>query len=113
MMDDGEPSRWTEAEFVLIGIELQRGKAPVALLARDGQWGLEYVGRAAVALPESELERLLGEIEPLASDYPHLKVRSRSARWLLPRLRVRARHPSGANARQRGRTATVVSLLPA
>jgi hypothetical protein len=111
MMDDVESHGSREEEFVLIGIDPRRGRPLRVFLAREGQWGLEYAGTADVALPEAELQRLLGEVEALVSDYPHLKVRSRNARWLLPSLRVRARHDGSKGVRQ-DLAATVIALLP-
>jgi hypothetical protein len=111
MMADDESQCGFEEEFVLVGIEPRRGKTLGVLLAREGRWGLEYAGTGVVDLPESEMQRLLDAAEALISDYPHLKVRSRGARWLVPSLRVRARHDGNEEGRAK-LAATVISLLP-
>lgn len=80
-----------EGDFVLIGVEREKGKPAIALLAKDEPGGLRYVGGAAVTLKEDDRERFWRSVEQWASNRPAVKI-DRKASWVEPRLRVRARY---------------------
>lgn len=84
-----------ESEMVVVAVE--RGdKAPVAILARDGEEGLELAGPAMVTLADPERERFWSMIETLRSDRPALELAPRrQGSFVEPRLRVRTRHLRG------------------
>lgn len=61
---------------------------PLALLAAEGVWGLEFAGSAVLDLPATEIDRFWKAVEELRCDYPHLDVDRRPAEWLRPELRI-------------------------
>jgi ATP-dependent DNA ligase len=67
-----------EGEFVVIGTQANEGGPPVALLARDTDAGLEYVGSAFVTLPSAARDVFWTRAAALASPKPAVKgLRSR------------------------------------
>ena len=62
---------------------------PLALLAAEGDWGLEFAGSAVLDLPATDKDRFWKAVEELRCDYPHLDVGRRPAEWLRPELRIR------------------------
>lgn len=87
------PPEGLSGEFVLVGIRRRKAGAPRALLATEGDWGLEYAGSARLDLPEGDLDRFWKAVEPLRCDYPHLRADGRAAEWLRPELRIRIGGP--------------------
>jgi hypothetical protein len=75
-------------EFILVGIRRSTADAPLALLAAEGDWGLEFAGSAVLDLPAREKDRFWQAVEDLRCDYPHLEIDRRPAEWLRPQLRV-------------------------
>jgi bifunctional non-homologous end joining protein LigD len=100
---------FTEEEFVVIGTE--RGdKAPVALLARETDGKLEYVGGAMVTLRQRERDRFWNAAEELRIAKPALPMKPRkNASWTRPAMRVRVRTLRGE---EQLRHATVREMLP-
>ena len=76
-------------EFLLVGVQRWPERDAKALLATEGEWGLEFAGTAAIDLPAPDLVRFWREVEPLRCDYPHLAVDAPAAQWLRPELRIR------------------------
>ncbi|HEX9933092.1 MAG TPA: DNA ligase D [Allosphingosinicella sp.] len=99
-----------EGEFVVVAVE--RGdKAPVAILAREGEAGLELAGPAMVTLADPERERFWSTIETLKTDRPAVEMeKRRQGSFVEPRLRVRARHLRGEETL---RHATVLAIVEA
>ena len=99
---------FTEDELTVIGTE--RGdKAPVALLARETDHGLEYVGGAFVTLAQPDRDRFWQRAEELTVARPPLPMKpNRSASWTRPAMRVRVRTLRGE---QMLRHATVKAVL--
>ena len=97
----GRSSAWlktkafTEGEFVVIGHDRGDGP-PLALLARETPEGLEYAGSAFVTLGGADRERFWRAMDRLACEQPALASKSRSAQWVRPELRVRAKQLRGA-----------------
>ena len=86
---------YAEGEFVVIRAE--RGdKAPVALLAREAEEGLEYAGAAMVTLADPEREIFWETIERLKTDRPPVPMEERKeGSWLWPELKVRVKYLRG------------------
>lgn len=111
----GRTSAWvkvktfTEDEFVVIGVERGSGGPSCALLARDGADGLTYAGSAFVTLADGDRERFWREVERLGRERSVVEVSSKSAAWVTPELRVRARYLRGEG---KLRHATLVCLEP-
>jgi bifunctional non-homologous end joining protein LigD len=87
---------WTESELTLLGFEVDGRGLPIALLAKDGNDGLEYVGGALVGMPKEVKARVdaLSEIVR-----PPIAVPGRGkATWLEPTLRLRVRHLRGTGS---------------
>jgi DNA ligase D-like protein (predicted ligase) len=84
-----------EAEFIVIGTA--RGeKAPVALLAKETAFGLEYAGAAMVTLGGDEREAFWLRNEQLKVSRPAIPMEPRKeTSWLAPEMRVRARFLKG------------------
>lgn len=99
---------WTEAEYLVVGTEATPGEPVSALLARETEDGLEYVGGAAITLPADRRELFYAAAEQLQRDRPPAGMpRSKRARWIEPRMRVRVRHLKGG---EKVRHATVVDV---
>jgi len=98
----------TEGEYIVIGHERGVGRPTTALLARETETGLEYVGGAMLTLPDAEREVFWAAMEQLGCERPPLQVTKRSgACWTKPHLRVRVRHLRGEGMLRHG---AVVSL---
>jgi DNA ligase D-like protein (predicted ligase) len=83
----------TEADYIVVGHERGVGRPTTALLARETDEGLEYVGGAMLTLPDAEREVFWAAMEQLGCERPPLRVSKRSgACWTKPVLRVRVRH---------------------
>jgi hypothetical protein len=68
----------------------------VALLARETDEGLSYSGGAFVILSDEDRERFWGAVKRLVSDGPAIALPGqRSAMWVRPELRVRAKYLKG------------------
>lgn len=101
---------FAEGEFVVIGTEYSKGQPASALLAREDEGGLTYMGGAMVTLPAQERDRFWAEMERLTIDRPALPIRKRkSSSWVRPELRVSVRFLKGE---EKLRHATLVKLLP-
>ena len=89
---------FTEADFVVIGIERSAGRPPTALLAREEDGQLVYAGGAMVTLAGTDRERFWRTAERLGSDAPPISgMKSGAAQWLRPEMRVRARYLKGSD----------------
>ena len=98
-----------ESEFVVIGVERQPGQVPFALLAREEDSRLAYAGSAFVTLGGADGELFWRRAADLASEEPALKeFRTRTAQWLRPEMRVRARHLKGGD---KLRHATIAGVI--
>lgn len=76
----------------MVGWEPPNRGPAIALLARETDQGLEYAGGAFVTLSDDERERFWRAIDTLAHPAPAVDVgRQRSALWVRPELRVRAK----------------------
>jgi len=97
-----------EGEFVVVAVE--RGdKAPVAILAREGEAGIELAGPAMVTLADPERERFWSAIEALKTDRPAVKMEKRKqGSFVEPRLRVRVRHLRGEHPLRHATVAAIV-----
>lgn len=110
----GTSKAWLKAkcfydeELTLIGTE--RGdKAPMALLARQTDNGLEFAGGAMVTLRQPDRDRFWQTAEALKTKLPPVPMKPRKeASWTTPVMRVRVRTLRGE---QMLRHATVRSLL--
>lgn len=89
---------WTESSFVLIGTEVdKRSGAPIALLARQNEDGLRFVGGAFIALKAAQREALRARMAGLSAERsPIPALRKRDARWVRPELVVGVRHLRGS-----------------
>jgi DNA ligase D-like protein (predicted ligase) len=83
---------FVEEEFVVVGCDRNEGGPPFALLASELNGSLEYVGSAFVTLEESQRELFWRTVERLGTKKPAIAVQSRTASWVRPELRVRAKH---------------------
>ena len=99
---------FAEDLFTVIGFETGTGKAPTALLAREGPEGLSYAGSAMVTLPGRQRERFWRTIERDAVSMPALPMSKSVGRWVKPSMRVRARYLKGSD---KLRHATLTELL--
>lgn len=97
----GRTSGWlkvktfAEDEFIVIGAERASGGPSCALLAREMPDGLEYAGSAFVTLSDADRERFWRAVDALRVGRPVIPMKSKSAAWMRPRLRVRARYLRG------------------
>ena len=82
-----------EAEFVLLGTEVDDSGIPWALLAREKEGELEFAGPAIIRPPS----------------HARTEWRANKAQWLKSEIRVRAQH---LKAKGTLRHATVKALLP-
>lgn len=100
-----------EDEFLVIGTS--RGdRAPVALLARQTDAGLEYAGAAMVTLPSPEREIFWRWNEELKTATPALPMEPRKeTSWLRPEMTVRVRHLQGEEM-LRHATVKEITALP-
>jgi ATP-dependent DNA ligase len=97
-----------EAEFVVIGTS-KGDRAPLALLAREGDDGLVYAGGAMVTLPQADRDRFWQSIELVRAPKPPIPMEPRKeTRWTKPVMRVRAKFLRGEEML---RHATVTALL--
>ena len=81
----------------------------MALLAREVDGDLEYVGSAALTLAGADRERFWRNVDDLAVDRPALRLQgSPKARWIEPSVRVKARYLKGSD---KLRHATVQKLV--
>jgi ATP-dependent DNA ligase len=66
---------FTESVPTLVGIEHDRKtKAPLALLAKTDEHGLDYAGAAFLALPTAAREMLAAKLEEFAADSPSILI---------------------------------------
>jgi DNA ligase D-like protein (predicted ligase) len=87
---------FTEGEFVVVGWEPSNRGPAVALLARETSDGLAYAGGAFVTLANDERERFWRTMEQLVSNIPPVALPGqRSALWVRPELRVKAKFLKG------------------
>lgn len=102
---------FAEGEFVVIGVQPgDRGPA-TALLAREADERLEYVGGAAITLADGQRDQFWRSVEALATAAPVIAVpKSGRTTWLRLGLSVRARHLKGSD---RLRHATLCGLADA
>ena len=85
-----------EADFVVIGTQRNEGVPPLALLARNTDEGVEYMGSAFVTLPATERDEFWARAAELASPKPAVaELRSPKTTWCRPEMKVRARHLRG------------------
>ena len=100
-----------EAEFVLLGTEVDDSGIPWALLAREKEGELEFAGPAIIRPPSHARTEWIEKFAAMAIDRPALKElrRANKAQWLKPEIRVRAQH---LKAKGTLRHATVKALLP-
>ncbi|QDM40623.1 non-homologous end-joining DNA ligase [Altererythrobacter sp. TH136] len=110
----GYSKRWlktktfTQEEFLVIGTS-KGDRAPVALLAREKEGGLEYAGGAMVTLSHPARDRFWQAAETLRTDKPILPMEPRKETgWLLPGLRVRVKTLRGEEL---ARHATVIEVV--
>ncbi|MGX7953569.1 non-homologous end-joining DNA ligase [Tsuneonella sp. HG249] len=96
-----------EGDFLLVGVEREKGRPAMALLAKEDHGELTYAGGAAVTLKEAERDRFWRSVEDLATEAPAVKI-DRKAAWVQPRLRVRARY---LRSEERLRHSTLTGLL--
>jgi DNA ligase D-like protein (predicted ligase) len=96
------------AEFVVIGTQPPQNGPACALLAREGAEGLEYAGSAFVTLSEGERDAFWRDMERLRRLSPAVPMAGRSAAWVEPRVRVRARFLKGSD---KLRHASLVGLV--
>lgn len=80
-----------EGEFVVIGHKRDRERT-VALLARETDAGLEYIGSAWVTLSEIERKRFWRAMERLESYKPFVPAGLSGVTWVRPETHVRAKH---------------------
>ncbi len=86
---------FAEGEFAVVAVE-KGAKAPVAILAREGEAGLALAGPAMVTLADPERERFWTAIEALKTDRPAVTMeKRRQGSFVSPALRVRARYLRG------------------
>lgn len=98
----------TEEEFVVIGTS-KGDRAPVALLAREHEGKLTYVGAAMVTLPQPDRDRFWEAIERIRTPTPPLPMDPRKETgWAKPEMRVCAKFLRGEEPL---RHATVTALL--
>ena len=99
-----------EDDFVLLGTETDDRGIPWALLAREQEGGLQFVGPAILRLPSQAKAEWAEKFATMAIENPALKGlrRANKAQWLKPELRVRARH---LKAKGVLRHATVKALI--
>ena len=92
----------------MIGTE--RGSGPTtALLAREREGSLEYVGGAMLTLSDDERERFWADMERLQRPRPALRIDKRKgAQWVEPQVHARVQYLKGAG---KLRHATVRELL--
>jgi bifunctional non-homologous end joining protein LigD len=95
-------------EFVVIGTS-KGDRAPVALLARETDRGLEYAGAAMVTLADPERDLFWRWNEQLKTPRPAVPMEPRKeTSWLRPEMRVRAQYLRGEEML---RHATVQALV--
>ena len=99
---------YEEAEFVVIGTERGSQGPSCALLAREGDQGLEYRGSAFVTLPSRQRELFWRRADELSSKRPPVVLSKCDAAWLKPEMRVRAKFLRGEG---KLRHATLKDLL--
>lgn len=85
-----------EDEFVVIGVERVSGSPATAMLARDREGDLEYVGGAMITLTDANRDRFWSAVERLETPRPAIPIAKKGAQWLKPEMRVRARYLKGA-----------------
>ncbi len=86
-----------EGEFIVVGVEPNPGGPPFALLARETDAGLVYVGSAFVTLPKVERDRFWAATDSLTVTKPAVKeIRRAKVGFVKPVLKVKARHLRGA-----------------
>jgi DNA ligase D-like protein (predicted ligase) len=89
---------FTESVLTLVGIDRDRKtKAPLALLAKTDEHGLDYAGAAFIALPGAAREMLAAKLDEFAADVPAISyLRNKQARWVKPLLVVKVKHLAGS-----------------
>jgi ATP-dependent DNA ligase len=89
---------FTESVLTLVGIEHDRKtKAPLALLAKTDEHGLDYAGAAFLALPSAARDMLAAKLDEFAADSPSIPyLRNKQARWVKPLLVVKVKHLVGS-----------------
>ena len=99
---------YEEAEFVVVGTE--RGTGPsTALLAREHDGDLEYVGGAMLTLTDKERDRFWADMERLKLPRPAVGIDKRKgAQWVEPKVHARVQYLKGSG---KLRHATVRELL--
>lgn len=99
---------FTEERLVIVGSE-QRIGPTIVLCARETNHGLEYAGRATLALPAEDRQRFWRTIDRLRRTAPSLPMdKGKLVDWLEPELRARVRHLRGE---ENLRHAKVLKLL--
>jgi bifunctional non-homologous end joining protein LigD len=87
---------WTESILTLLGFDVDSKGIPIALLAKEGDAGLEYAGGAFVGLPK-EVRAAVDALPEVASAPITVRGRRR-ATWLEPSLRLKVRHLRGTGS---------------
>jgi DNA ligase D-like protein (predicted ligase) len=83
-------------DFIVIGTQRNEGGPPLALLARNTDGTLAYMGSAFVTLPSGARDEFWARAAELASPKPAVAgLRSPRTTWCRPELTVRARHLRG------------------
>lgn len=86
-------------------------RAPVALLARETDAGLEYAGAAMVTLADPEREVFWRTNEELKTPKPALSMAPRNeTSWLRPEMKVRVRYLRGEDMLRHATVKAIVSL---
>lgn len=85
---------FTEGEFEVLGADLSRTGAPVAILARRNEHGLHYVGDAFISLKAADREDFWNYVEANTVATPSLPLK-RHGTWLKPGLVAKVKHLRG------------------
>lgn len=93
---------YDEGEYTVIGAEHEPGKPAFALLAREGDGGLEYAGSAFVTLAGATRDRFWDMVEAKRRSKPAIPMeRGKARRWVDPVMRVRAQYLRGEHGHLR------------
>ena len=96
----------------VIGTQPPQNGPACALQAREGAEGLEYAGSAFVTLSKGGREAFWRDMERLRRLSPVVPMAGRSAAWVEPRVRVRARYLKGSDKLRHASLVGIVANLP-